>query len=249
VSLTRIKSFNDTLDSFVEDARVAIVPENNDTVHLSYSKNGIYLSEEKPVSRMVYQLVINESQAGKITAKSSIPVKPVISEIEPSTQKTIYFSNANLSDYQVLPLNFKIAGDVQTNFVRFRVYSFNTDAGYTRYMVTQRTIGELRENKFPEDFLGELGKLIGVSMNWGQSWSVIREMGEKYDLPFSGGIGVVISKLKEIKVTTRYDDAFTSGYLFSNNAWSSNVSSDIFNVLGEYNGTANAGLFVLISRC
>lgn len=244
VTLTRIKSFSDSSDTFVEDARVAIIPENKDTIHLSYRENGIYLSEEKPVSGIEYQLVIKEGKQDEITAKSVIPVKPVISEINPSTQKTIYFSNANLSDYPVLPLNFHIAGDVQPNFVRFRIYTFNTKEGYTRYMVTQETISELHERRFPLGFLSELEKLIGVSMTEDQSWRVIREMGEKYGLPFNGGIGVVLSELKEIKVTTRYDDAFSSGLLFSNNAWSSNVSKDVFNVMGEFYGTAESNLFV-----
>ena len=34
VTLTRIKSFSDQSDSFVDDAHVAIVPENKDTIHL-----------------------------------------------------------------------------------------------------------------------------------------------------------------------------------------------------------------------
>lgn len=246
VTLTRIKSFSDPSDSYVDDARVAIVPENKDTIHLTYSKNGIYLSEEMPASGIHYQLVINEDKREKITAKSSIPVEPVISEINPSTQKTIYFSNANLSDYPVLPLNFKISADVQTNFVRFKLYTFNTKWGYTRYMVTKAIISELREEKYPEDFISELEKLIGVSMNLEQSRSLVREIGEKYGLAFNGviGIGMAISKLKEIKVTTRYDDAFQSGLLFSNNAWSNNVSKDIFNVLGEFSGTIETNLFV-----
>jgi hypothetical protein len=242
VMLTRIKSFSDSSDTYVEDARVAIVTENNDTIHLSYSKNGIYLSEEKPVSGIEYQLVIKEGKQDVITAKSSIPVKPVISDINPSTQKTIYFSNANLSDYEVLPLNFKIAGAVETNFVRFRLYTFNTKVGYTRYMVTQETISDLREKRFPQGFLNELEKLIGVSMTGDQAWSVIFGIAQKYGPPYNG-IDVT-SELEKIKVTTRYDDAFRSGYLFSNNAWSNNVSRDIFNILGEYSGTMESNLFV-----
>ena len=243
VTLTRIKPFTEPSDSYVDDARVAIVPENNDTIHLSYSKNGIYLSEEMPASGIQYQLVINDGKPEKITATSSIPVKPVISEIEPSTQKTIYFSNANLSDFPVLPLNFKISGDVQTNFVRFRLSTFNTKLGYTREVVTEETISKLREMKFPEDYLSELDKMIGVSMPMYQYWPIIQKIGEKYELPYNGS-NIVISKLKEIKVTTRYDDAFQSGYLFSNSNGFNNVSRDKFNVFGEYSGLKEVDLFV-----
>ncbi len=242
VILTRVKSFRDQTYSLVEDASVSIVPENKDTIHLTYSENGIYLSEEKPKSGIQYQLVINDGKPDKITAKSSIPVKPIISEIKPSTQNTIYYSNANLSDYFVVPLDFKISANDQPNFVRFRLYNFNTKWGYTRYMVTKETITELRKLKFPEDFLSELEKLIGVSMGFYHYRGIIHEITKKYELP-PNGIDFT-SKLKEIKVKTRYDDSFQSGYLFSNSIGFNNVSKDIWNVFGEYRGEKEVSLFV-----
>jgi len=242
VTLTRIKSYSDQSDSFVDDARVSIVPENKDTIPLEYLKDGIYGSNEKPISGIQYRLAVRDSKGHTISAQSSIPVKPIISEIKPSSQNTIYFSNANLSDYQVLPLNFRISGNDQTNFVRFKLSTFNTDWGYKRYLVTKETISELREKKFPEDYLSELEKLIGVSMNWDQSWRIIREIAGKYGPPYNG-IDIT-SKLKEIRVTTRYTDSFVLRLIFSNSIWLSNVSRDINNVLGEYSGTKDASLFV-----
>jgi hypothetical protein len=228
----------------VEDARVSIVPESKDTIHLEYLRDGIYGSNEKPISGIQYRLVVSDSKGNLITATSSIPVKPVISEINPSTQNTIYYSNANLSDYHVLPLDFKISANDQPNFVRFRLSTFNTKWGYTRYLVTKDTISELRKMEFPEDFLSELEKLIGVSMNWSQQWTIIREIGEKFGLPFNGGIGIVLSKVKEIKVKIRYEDSFQSGTIFSNSIGLNNVSRDIFNVMGEYSGMKDVSLFV-----
>ncbi|MBW8334366.1 MAG: DUF4249 domain-containing protein [Prolixibacteraceae bacterium] len=244
VILTRVKSFSDQSDSFVEDARVMIVPESKDTIHLEHSKDGIYGSNEKPMSGIQYRLIVLDSKGNTISAQSSIPVKPIISEIKPSTQNTIYYSNANLSDYFVLPLDFKISANDQPNFVRFKLFTFNTKWGYTRYMVTKETITELRKWKLPEDFLSDLEKLVGISMSNYEYWGIIREIGEKHDLPFNGGIGVVLSKLKEIKVTTRYEDSFQSGYLFSNSIGLNNVSKDIWNILGEYRGMKDVSLFV-----
>jgi len=243
VTLTRIKSFNDKSDSYVNDARVAIIPGNKDTIHLEYLKDGIYTSNERPISGIQYRLIIRDSKGNTITSQSSIPGKPVISEILPSTQKTIYFSNPNLSDYEVFPLNFKIAGNDQPNLVRFKLFTFNKDWGYKRYMVTKETISALREKKFPEDFLKELEKLIGVSMNGSQQWTIIREIAKKYELPFNGD-NIAISKMDEINVTTRYDDSFRSGCLFSNSIGLNNVSKDILNVLGEYYGMKEVSLFV-----
>ena len=97
--------------------------------------------------------------------------------------------------------------------------------------------------KFPEDFLGELEKLIGVSMSNYDYWGIIREIAVKYELP-DNGLGIAISKLKEIKVSTRYDDSFGSGYLFSNSIGLNNVSKDIWNVFGEYLGKKEVSLFV-----
>ena len=244
VILTRVKSFSDQSDSFVEDARVIIVPESKDTIYLEYLRDGIYGSNEKPTSGIQYNLIVLDSKGNTISAQSSIPVKPIISEINPSSQNTIYYSNANLSDYHVLPLDFKISANDQPNFVRFRLSTFNTKWGYTRYLVTKETISELRKMEFPEDFLSDLGKLVGVSMSFYDYWGIIREIGEKHDLPFNGGIGVVLSKLKEIKVTARYEDSFQSGTIFSNSIGLNNVSKDIFNVMGEYRGMKEVSLFV-----
>jgi len=243
VTLTRIKSYGDQSDSYVDDARVSIVPENTDTIPLEYFKDGIYGSDEKPISGMQYRLVVRDSKGETITATSSIPVKPFVSDIIPSTQRTTYFSNANLSDFTVMPMSFSISANNQPNFVRFRLFTFNTTWGYTRYLVTKETISALREKKFPEDFLSELEKLIGVSMSSYQYWPIIRKIAEKYELP-DNGFGIAISNLKAIKVTTRYDDSFQSGYLFSNSIGFNNVSKDIWSVLGEYRGEKEVSLFV-----
>ena len=242
VILTRVRSFSDQSDSFVEDARIMIVPENNDTIHLEHFKDGIYSSIEKPTSGIQYNLIVLDSKGNTISAQSSIPVKPVISEINPSTQNTIYYSNANLSDYHVLPLDFKISANDQPNFVRFRLSTFNTKWGYTRYLVTKETITELRKMEFPEGFLSDLGKLVGLSMSFYDYWGIIREIAGKYEPPYNG-IDIT-SKLKEIKVKIRYEDSFQSGTIFSSSIGLNNVSKDIFNVMGEYRGMKEVSLFV-----
>jgi len=241
VTLTRIRSYSDKSDSYVDDARVVVVPENKDTIPLEYFKDGIYGSNEKPISGIQYRLVVRDSKGETITATSSIPVKPVVSDIIPSTQRTTYYSNANLSDYTVMPLNFNISANNQPNFVRFRLSTFNTKWGYKRYLVTQETISALRKMKFPDDYLSELGKLIGVSMSNYDYWGIIRKIAEKYEPPYNVDI---TSKLKEIKVTTRYDDSFRSQLLFSNSIGLNNVSKDIWNVLGEYRGEKEVSLFI-----
>lgn len=241
VTLTRVKSYRDQSDTYVDDARVLIVPENNDTIHLVYFKDGIYGSDEKPIIGVQYRLIIRDSKGKTITATNSIPAKPTISEITPSSQKTTYFSNANLSDYMVMAVDFKIKGTDQPNFVRFRLSTFNTKWGYLRYMVTKETISALREKKFPEDYLNELGKLIGVSMSSYNYWGIIQNIAKKYEPPYNGDI---TSSLKEIKVSTRYYDSLLASTIFSNSIGFINVSKDIWNVLGEFRGEKEVSLFV-----
>jgi len=244
LSLTRIRSFADQSESFVDDAHVFIVPENKDTIRLTHQKNGIYTIDEKPTSGVQYQLIVKAGKSGTITATSSIPVKPVISDIKPSTNNTYFCSHANPSVYSVLPLSFRMSLTEPTNIVRFRLYTFNTDMGYKRYMVTKETISALREKKFPEDYLSELEKLIGVSISSYQYWPFFLGLATKYELTDRQKYSMLMPALKEIKVKTRYDDSFQSGYIFQNSNWLSNVSTDIWNVLGEYSGTQEATLFI-----
>lgn len=245
VLITRVKSFADQSDNFVEDAKVYVIPENNDTIRLNYTNNGNYLSEKKPVEGIQYQLLIKTSDSKILMAKSSIPQVPVLSEINPGTQKAIYFSNANLSDYEVFPLGFKISGSNNQNFVRFRLRTFNTEQGYLRFSVTANMISTLRNENLSEDFLNDLGKLVGVSLGRYNYYEVIQVVFRKYNIQFTNDLSnIVLRTIKETKVNYRNEDSFRTGIIFSNNAWSSNVSRDIFNVLGEYTGTVDANLFM-----
>lgn len=244
VIITRVKSFGDKTDPIIEDAKVVIVPENSDTINLKYKGDGIYYAEERPVKGTRYQIIIKCPNSIIITAKSSIPSPVNISSIKFTDQKTIYFSNPNLSDYETVPLSLNISANDQQNFVRFRFYSFNTDRGYKRYSVTKQTIATLREMKISEAFLEKLETLIGKSFNSYEFGGIFKKMADEYNLTYNEYANIVIPEIQVTKVTYRSPDAFLIGYIFPNSNWLNNVSRDLFNVLGEYSGTQEANLFV-----
>ena len=66
-------------------------------------------------------------------------------------------------------------------------------------MVTKETISALRAKKLSEDFITELEKLIGVSMGNYEYWGIIREIGDKYEIPYNGGLGYSLFKFKRNK--------------------------------------------------
>lgn len=245
VTLTRIKSFSDKTDSFVSDATVDIVPENNDTIRLHYNGGGSYSAEERPVSGIQYQLLVKEPNSKTITAKSSIPDTLDVSSVKLTNQRTKFFSNPNLSDYDVVPLSLKVSATGQTNFVRFRFYSFNTDLGYKRFFITEQSIQNLRKKELSEDFLLKLSAMVGKKMSHNDFYKQLRKICDEFD-----GNGqpnylfLTESEVQETTINYRSTDAFMAGMIFSNSNWLNNVSRDSYNVLGEFSLTANANLFV-----
>lgn len=243
VMLTRIKPYTDSSFTLVEDAKVAIVAQNKDTVYLHYQSNGIYTSVEKPLTGIPYELIIKTNNSEIIKAKSMIPASPVISSLNYIDQKTMYFFNANITNYESYLLNLQITGVEPQNFVCFRFYSFNTERGYLRYTVTNETITELREQNFKENILSELEELINISMGSDQKYSLIGRIVKKYNIPWTQE-NKIHAALTETKIKYRSEDAFRSQYLFSNNNWLNNVSRDTYNVFGEYANNHDVTLFV-----
>jgi hypothetical protein len=243
VSLSRIRTFTDQTESRVTDARVWVISANNDTIKLSHFRKGIYTCAEKPLGGVKYRLLVDAGNSGILKASSSIPYKPMLSDFKPSTQNTFFFSNPNLSDYQVVPLSLRITANNELNYVRFRLMTFDATNGYTRYQITKYLVMDLREQEFPEDFLKELEAMVGSTFNNIHQFYRIETLAKKYNLTdkqrqiFSSG-------LKEIKVSTRYPDSFYHRMIFANSFWLSNVSKDEYNVLGEYRGTQEANLLL-----
>lgn len=243
ISLTRVKSFSDQTDPVVDDASVDIVAENNDTIHLKYKGEGIYYADKRPVKEIQYQIII-KANSKIITAKSSIPGSVNISSVKITNQRTTYFSNPNLSDYDVVPFSLNISASNQPTFVRFRFYSFNTDWGYKRYSVTEQTITTLREKGISEAFLQELSSLIGKSYNSFELNGLLLKIADKYQLTYYVYANIVNPEIKVTTVNYRSPNAFLEGMIFANSNWLSNVSRDTYNVLGEFNSSTEADLFV-----
>jgi hypothetical protein len=243
VSLSRIRTFTDQTESRVTDARVWVISANNDTIKLSHFRKGIYTSAEKPLGGVKYRLLVDAGKSGTLSAISSIPYKPMLSDFKPSTQNTIFFSNPNLSDYQVVPLSLRITANNELNYVRFRLMGFLLGNGFVRYQITKYVIWDLREQGFPEDILLYLDSMKGVSFSNYHYRERIESIAKKYSLT-NNQRDSLSAALKKIKVTTRFDDSFNLKMIFANSFWLSNVSKDEYNVLGEYRGTQDVSLLL-----
>ena len=243
VTLSRVKSYDDQTDSIVDNAKVAIVPENKDTIRLNYKSNGIYYADERPVKGIQYQIIIKDDSK-VITAKSAIPSSVNVSSVNFTDQQTIYFSNPNLRDYNVVPLSLNISSTAAPSFVRLRFYSFNSVGGYLRYVVTEQTIVTLRNKGIAEAFLKKLSTIIGDSMTTYTVDKTIKKMSDEYNLTYNEFANIVIPAIEVVKVNYRGEEAFQIGTIFSNCGWLNNVSRDAYNILGELCQTKEASVFV-----
>lgn len=243
VILSRVKSYSDTAETYVNDANVFIVPENNDTIRLRHKINGTYSADSRPVKGIPYQLVIKD-QSKIIRAKSAIPSNANISSVKFTDQHTVFYSNPNLSDFDVTPVDLEIAPTGKQNFIRFRFYSLNT-AKIISYVITNNTIDTLRVKQFPEDFLAELSTLIGSYINaYEIDIKVFYNIMLKYNLTYDQYLDTVFPAIEKIETGARDENTYETDLIFSNSSWLSNVSRDTYNVMGELSQTQNASLFV-----
>ncbi|MFV0378277.1 MAG: DUF4249 family protein [Mangrovibacterium sp.] len=243
VILSRVKSYSEAEENYVADARVFVVPGNGDSIRLAYETDGVYTAASRPVKGVQYELVVKD-RSKTIRAKSTIPSGVNITSLVFTDQHTIYYSSANLSNYDVAPLDVEIAPGAQPSFVRLRFYSLNTSE-IISYVVTDQTIATLRAEQFPEDFLAELSTLIGQYIAPYDLQEEIRyNIMWKYDLTdYEQYTDTVFPAIEKVETGSR-DDAYRSDLIFSNGSWLGNVSRDRFNVLGELDKPESASLFV-----
>lgn len=242
VILSRIKSYNDTSETYVGNARVGIVPEGQDTIRLTYDSNGVYRAESRPVKGITYQLVVKDGSK-IIRAKNAIPSPVTVSSVQVDGEHTTFYSTANLSDYDVVPIKLNITADNQ-NYVRLRFYSLNTNK-IMRYVVTEKTIETLRQKKFSDNFLSDLSTLIGKQI---KGYDIVTEVYfnimMKYNMSGDKFYNVVLPAIEKAEVGIRDETTYEIGLIFSNSSWLSNISRDTYNVLGQVNQTKEAPIFV-----
>jgi len=243
VILSRIKSYNDTTETYVANARVGIVAEGQDTIRLNYESNGVYRAKSRPVKGIVYQLVVKDR--GKILrAKSSIPSSVNVSSVQVAGEHTVFYSTENLTDFEVVPIKLNVAPADKQNYLRLRFYSLNTNK-IMLYVVTEKTIETLRAKQYPENFLSDLSTLIGKQISGYDIRSeVYYNIMMKYKMYDNDQYtNVVLPAIEKLEVGPRDETTFQLELIFSNSVWLSNISRDTYNVLGQINETKEASLF------
>jgi len=243
VILSRVKSYSDATETYVDNARVGIVPEGQDTIRLNYESNGVYSTEIRPIKGITYQLVVKDR--GKILrAKSAIPSSVSVSSVQVAGEHTVFYSNANLTDYDVVPVKLNVTPADKQNFIRFRFYSLNTNK-IMRYLVTDKTIETLRGKQLPENFLTELSTLIGNYIApYDIDMKIYYGIMLKYNLTYDQYTSTVFSSIEKIETGSRDETTFVPDLIFSNSSWLSNMSRDTYNVLGQINQAKETSLFV-----
>ena len=243
VILSRVKSYNDSTENYFGSARVGIIPENGDTIRLTYESNGVYRAESRPIKGINYQLVVNDH--GKILrAKSEIPSAVKVSSVKVAGEHSVFYSNANLTDYEVVPVKLDVTPTDKQNYVRLRFYSLNTNK-IMYYVVTSKTIETLRAKQYPEKFLFDLSALIGKQISgYNIKSEVLYGIMYKYNIYDYQYENDVLPAIEKVEVGPRDETTFLIELIFSNSNWLSNVSRDTYNVLGVINQPKEASLFV-----
>lgn len=242
VILSRVKSYNDTTENYVDNARVGIVPEGQDTIRLNHESNGIYRVERRPVKGITYQLVVKDGSK-IIRAKNAIPSPVTVSSVQVEGEHTTFYSTANLSDYDVVPVKLNVTPADKPNYVRLRFYSLNTNK-IMRYVVTEKTIEILRTKQYPEKFLSDLSVLIGKQIKgYDIKSEILYRIMYKYNIYDDQYESDVLPAIEKIEVGLRDETTFQLELIFSNSVWLSNISRDTYNVLGQINQTKEASLF------
>jgi hypothetical protein len=242
VILSRVKSYNDTTETYVDNARVGIVPEGQDTIRLTSENNGVYSAKSLPIKGITYQLVVKDR--GKIfRAKNAIPPSVNISSVQVAGEHTVFYSTANLTDYDVVPVKLNVTPTDKQNYVRLRFYSLNTNK-IMQYVVTEKTIETLRQKKFSENFLSDLSTLIGKQI---KGYDIVTEVYfnimMKYNMYGDQLYNEVLPAIEKVEVGIRDETTYEIGLIFSNSAWLSNISRDTYNVLGQLNQPKETSIF------
>lgn len=242
VILSRIKSYNDTSETYVGNARVGIVPEGQDSIWLTYDSNGVYRAESRPVKGITYQLVVKDGSK-IIRAKNAIPSPVTVSSVQVDGGHTTFYSTANLSDYEVVPVKLDITPAYKPNYVRLRFYSLNTNK-IMSYVVTEKTIETLRAKQYPEKFLSDLSTLIGKQISgYDIKSKVLYSIMYKYNIYDNQYESDVLPSIEKIEAGLRDETTFQLELIFSNSVWLSNISRDKYNVLGQINQRKDVSLF------
>ena len=237
--LTWTKSASDAEDPVIENARVVIVDESQNSIELVYQGKGVYRSGHHPEKGITYHLQIDVPGHETVSATNSIPASIDISNINFTDKQTSYFFTNTMENFDVAPLSFDVESSSEA-FVRFRFYTFNTNSGYLRYCLPADSLEVLRKDGLPECVLEKLADISDVVFTTSEFHKLNSKIYE--------GCGYyqtdVYNKFVRFRVEERIFEAFLIDDIFSTSNWAHNVSIDFRTVLGTFNKQEKANLFV-----
>lgn len=239
VFLTQTKSTDDTEDPVVTNASVQILANGNNVIELEYAGDGMYESEQYPQKGVVYELRVDAPGYETISATNTIPADIEISDIDYSDSPTTYFFTNTMEDMDVAPLSFKLKSEDET-FVRFRLYSFDSRAGYLYYHFPTDSVTVLKEKGIPDCCIDKLASITDSAFSYSGF--------DDYLSQISSDCGYYPYQARNMLVPLNADDrrpeAFEIDGILSTCNWAHNISIDFRTVLGTFTGSETADLFV-----
>lgn len=241
VQLNYTKDASDSSDRFIEDARVTIL-SGSDEIILSHIGKGRYTSDLYPKVNVMYELKVEIPGKPVVTASSSAPEKPQCVDLAIGENWSKYMFQADLMDYDVLPVSLHIKNEDQ----RFWVFDMKMYRPEFQYYISEFSIQNMRKKKVPDDILARLEGLVGQYFD--SQYKItesIRDFNKKYNsVEMSEFEHIILDEVVEKKKEQYNPERFFPISIFSNSNWLSNISSHSYLIAGENEKNNEASLFL-----
>ncbi|MBN2817620.1 MAG: DUF4249 family protein [Bacteroidales bacterium] len=190
----------------VTNAQVTIT-ENDKTITLQHSGNGLYTAGEYPETGVTYNLLVQIEGREEIRAQSSVPFKSEISGISVDpTERTIITAYGPYSELICTDFTITPAKNVST-LCSVRLLEFDTITGYNRYYFDEDCYERMLEKGVDPKVVNSLGIFNGQII-FGPLWNVLTvTLGE---MPVFG----YTAKIEESTFLDRVDYRDPAAFLF-----------------------------------
>ncbi|TKG89028.1 DUF4249 family protein [Puteibacter caeruleilacunae] len=239
--LSRTRRIVETVDAFVEHAKVVIYSEKGEEIKLTYQGEGIYTSDTKPKPEEVYKLKINIPNHKEITAEAIIPalVKASVNNVD--VNWITYMNPSELLDYDVFPLTINFEKKVEQARFVFRATRYYKGDRKSRYMFTSSALEKLKQRGLPQKAYGELIRLVD---RWEDCDYVFTECLEsiKDQKVYYEFFNMIKEEVTEEVLIVPDTQDLDYNQIFADDNWLGNVSFDTYRVIGEGNNIAKAAI-------
>lgn len=240
--LTKLKSRSDPADPLVTNAAVKILADDGSVLELRHTGKGVYQSDQYPRKGLNYELRVDVPGYETVSASNTIPAGIEVLDIDYQDRPTTYFFSNTLETVDVAPLSLNLKGETE-NFVRFRFYVFDSNYGYISCLLPSDSLESLRSAGVPECAMEKLKELTDMMYPYSELKELVNEIENSCDYYNIFDNHVFRKSLKDTS-DVRIPENFQIDEIYSDSNWAHNISIDFRTVLGTFNRSARADLFV-----